>query len=228
MSNGSPVAFLVDVDNTLLDNDRIERDIKRHFDGIFGPNAGNDFWETFEAVRTELSYADYFGALQRYRLGRVCDQRVLDISSFLIDYNFVDCLYPHALDVIGRLQTVAPTVIVSDGDAVFQPRKVRRSGVWKAVDGRVLIYIHKETMLDDIAEKYPAARYVMIDDKIRVLAAMKKTWPDRLTTVFVRQGHYANDQGIVAQYPPADFEIENIAALLQPDLIATLSRHGSA
>lgn len=228
MSNRSPVAFLVDVDNTLLDNDRIERDIKRHFDGIFGPNAGNDFWDTFEAVRTELSYADYFGALQRYRLGRVCDQRVLDVSSFLIDYDFVDCLYPHAIEVIARLQSVAPTIIVSDGDAVFQPRKVRRSGIWKAVDGRVLIYIHKETMLDDIAEKYPAARYVMIDDKIRVLAAMKKTWPDRLTTVFVRQGHYAKDQGVVAQYPPPDFTIENIAALLQPDLIATLRDHAKA
>src|SRR5271165_2671087 len=157
MNNDSPIAFLLDVDNTLLDNDRIERDIKRYLDGAFGPNSGDNSWEIFEEVRAELGYADYFGALQRYRLGRLRDPRILDISSFLIDYSFADCLYPRALDVIKQLRTFGSTIIVSDGDAVFQPRKVRRSGIWKAVDGRVLIYIHKENMLDDIAEKYPAA-----------------------------------------------------------------------
>ncbi|MGA8156739.1 MAG: HAD family hydrolase [Rhodoplanes sp.] len=224
MSPDSPVAFLLDVDNTLLDNDRIERDIKHYLDTTFGPNSGDDFWKIFEEVRAELGYADYFGALQRYRIGRLRDPRILDVSSFLIDYRFADCLYPRALDVIGRLRTFGPTVIVSDGDAVFQPRKVRQSGLWKAVDGHVLIYIHKENMLDDIAERYPADRYVMIDDKIRVLAEMKKTWRDRLTTVFVRQGHYARDKGAVAQYPPADLEIEDIEALLQQEVIAALSR----
>lgn len=212
------VVFLLDVDNTLLDNDLIEQDLKRYLDQEVGRESCDRYWTIFEQLRSELGYADYLGALQQYRLTSLHDPRLLMVSSFLVDYPFVDRLYSGSLDVIAHLRQWGPTVILSDGDVVFQPRKVQRSGLWDAVEGRVLIYIHKEQMLDDVQQRYPAERYVMADDKLHILAAMKKVWGDRLTTVFPRQGHYARNPQIIAGNPPADIQIERIGDLVQYEL----------
>jgi FMN phosphatase YigB (HAD superfamily) len=206
--------FLLDCDNTLLDNDHVEHDLRDHLAREFGVESRDRYWAIFEQLRAELGYADYLGALQRYRLGDVSDPRLLLMSSFLVDYPFASRLYPGALDVIRYLRTSGLTVILSDGDVVFQPRKIQRAGLWAAVDGRVLIYIHKEQMLEAVAERYPARHYVMVDDKLRILAAMKKTWGDRVTTIFPRQGHYA----------PADLTVERIGDLVDYDLTALLHR----
>jgi FMN phosphatase YigB (HAD superfamily) len=212
------VAFLLDVDNTLLDNDAVESDLRRHLQQAFGVERQARYWEIFEALRAELGYADYLGALQRYRIEHLRDPHLLEISLFLVNYPFADRLYPGALDVIERLRGWGPTVILSDGDVVFQPRKVERSGLWEAVRGHVLIYVHKEQMLDDVEQRYPAGHYVMVDDKLRILAASKKIWTDRLTTVFPRQGHYAHDPKIIADYSPADVTVERIGDLCDFDL----------
>jgi FMN phosphatase YigB (HAD superfamily) len=207
------IVFLVDVDNTLLDNDAVIADLRRHLIERFGPQCERRYWEIFEQLRTELGYADYLGALQRYRIERPREPYVLQIASYLLQYPFADRVYPGALEAIARLRARGPVVILSDGDVVFQPRKIERSGLWAAVEGRVLIYIHKEEMLEDVEQRYPARRYVMVEDKVRILAAMKAVWRDRLTTVFVRQGHYAHDPSLVAAYPPADVTIERIGDL---------------
>jgi len=220
------VVFLLDVDNTLLDNDRVQEDLRAHLEREFGPANRDRYWAIFETLRAELGYADYLGALQRYRLGALNDPRLLQMSSFLVDYPFADRLYPAALHVIEHLRTWGLTVILSDGDVVFQPRKVQRSGLWEAVDGRVLIYIHKEQMLDEVTQRYPARQYVMVDDKLRILAAMKKILRDRLTTVFPRQGHYALDPHNLSTYPPADLAIDGIGDLLDYELSAFLAPAG--
>jgi FMN phosphatase YigB (HAD superfamily) len=207
------VVFLIDVDNTLLDNDAVVDDLRRHLADRFGADPEQQYWAIFEQLRTELGYADYLGALQRFRLEHPRDPRILGVSLYLLHYPFADRLYPHALAAIGALKRRGPVVILSDGDVVFQPRKVERSGLWAAVDGHVLIYVHKEQMLDDVERRYPAKRYVMVDDKVRILAAMKAVWLDRLTTVFVRQGHYASDAALVASYPPPDVSIDRIGDL---------------
>jgi len=208
------VVFLFDVDNTLLDNDRVEDDLKNHLEREFGAESRDRYWTIFEELRAELGYADYLGALQRYRLEDVCDPRLLMMSSFLVDYPFANRLYPGSLDALEHVRSWGATVILSDGDVVFQPRKVQHSGLWEAVEGRVLIYVHKEQMLEDVEHRYPAHHYVMVDDKLRILTAMKKVWGSRLTTVFPRQGHYALDPKNVATYPPADFAIERIGDLV--------------
>ncbi len=218
----SEVVFLLDVDNTLLDNDRVERDLRRHLGETFGSERQQRYWQIFEQLRAELGYADYLGALQRYRVEHQLDPNLLASSLYLIDYPFANRLYPGALDVVERLGTWGPTVILSDGDVVFQPRKVERSGLWEAVEGRVLIYIHKEQVLGDVEARHPAAHYVMVDDKLRILTAMKQVWGTRLTTVFPRQGHYALDPSILAAYPPADVTVERIADLVDYDLATLL------
>jgi FMN phosphatase YigB (HAD superfamily) len=217
MSGMHDVVFLLDCDNTLLDNDHVQDDLRDHLAREFGPESRDRYWAILEELRVELGYTDYLGALQRYRLDDLCDTRLLQMSSFLVDYPFASRLYPHALDVVRHLRTMGLTVILSDGDVVFQPRKVERSGLWKAVDGRVLIYIHKEEMLDAVAAAYPADHYVMVDDKLRILAMMKASWGDRLTTVFPRQGHYATDASILAAYPAADITVERIGDLRKCD-----------
>ena len=218
----SDVVFLLDVDNTLLDNDRVIADLREHLSAEFGAASAEHYWTIFKALRSELGYADYLGALQRYRLDAELaldgDPRLLKMSGFLVDYPFAERLYPGALDAIRHLGRFGPTVILSDGDAVFQPRKVQRSGLWDAVEGRVMIYIHKEQMLDAVQRTYPARHYVMVEDKLRILAAMKASMRERLTTVFVRQGHYALDPEVVAAYPPAEVELNAIGALLACDL----------
>jgi FMN phosphatase YigB (HAD superfamily) len=218
MTNSNEVVFLFDVDNTLLDNDRVTADLKRYLEQRFGPEVRDRYFTIFEELRAELGYADYLGTLQRYRLEATCDPKLLMLSEYLVDYPFANRLYPGSLDALEHMRQWGPTVILSDGDVVFQPRKVRRSSLWDAVEGRVLIYIHKELMLDDVERRYPARRYVMVDDKLRILAAMKNVWGDRLTTVFPRQGHYALDPAIITAYPAADITIELIGELVRYDL----------
>jgi hypothetical protein len=212
----SPIVFLLDVDNTLIDNDRVAADLKRHLTREVGAERQGRYWAIFEALRAELGYADYLGALQRYRVEHPRDPHLLAVSSFLVNYPFANRLYPESLDVIDHLAAWGPTVILSDGDVVFQPRKVERSGLFDAVEGRVLIYIHKEQELDDVERRFPAEHYVLVDDKIRLLTAVKTVWGERLTTVFPRQGHYAHAAD-VATYPPADITIERIGELLRYD-----------
>ena len=214
MADRIDAVFLVDVDNTLLDNDRVEQDLRQHVTEAFGVEPQKRYWDIFEQLRAELGYADYLGALQRYRVEHPGDPQLLNISLFLVNYPFAERLYPRAIDVIDRLRRSGRVVILSDGDVVFQPRKVERSGLWDAVSGHVLIYIHKEQMLDDVERRYPAARYVLVDDKLRILTAVKRAWGSRVTTIFPRQGHYARDPALVARFPAADVTIERIGDLV--------------
>lgn len=226
------VVFLFDVDNTLLDNDRVAADLRRHLERHLGHERQERYWAIFEELRAQLGYADYLGALQRYRVESPRDPHVLTVSSFLVNYPFANRLYPNSLDVLERFAAWGPTVIFSDGDAVFQPRKVERSGLQEAVDSKVLIYIHKERELDDVELRYPAEHYVVIDDKLRILTAIKKAWGPRVTTVFPRQGHYALDPRELATYPLADINIDRIGELLECELPSLLeagrSRGGSS
>jgi len=218
-----PVVFLVDVDNTLVDNDHIAADLKRHLEREVGRERQERYWTIFEALRTELGYADYLGALQRYRVEHPRDPHVLTISSFMVNYPFANRLYPNSLDVLERFRAWGPTVILSDGDAVFQPRKIERSGLQEAVGGNVLIYIHKERELDDVEQRYPAHHYVVVDDKLRILTTVKRVWERRVTTVFPRQGHYAHDPQALATNPAADLTVERIGDLLAYDLTALVA-----
>lgn len=206
--------FLFDVDNTLLDNDRVTADLRRFLEREVGAKRNNRYWEIFEDLRKELGYADYLGALQRYRLENPYDSHLLTVSTYLVNYKFANRLYPNSLDVLEHCKQFGRVVILTDGDVVFQPRKIERSGLYEAVAGNVLIYVHKEQELNDVARRYPAERYVLVDDKIRILTAIKNVWGERVTTVFPRQGHYALDAAEVAKYPPADCEIERIGDLL--------------
>lgn len=212
------VVFFFDVDNTLLDNDQVTADLREHLLQEFGEACRDQYFALFEELRAELGYADYLGTLQRYRLAHMHEARVPLLSAFLIDYPFADRLYPGALAVLARLKEAGRVAILTDGDVVFQPRKILRSGLDKAVDSHVLIYIHKELELDDVVRRYPADRYVLVDDKVRILAAVKQAWGSRVTTVFPRQGHYALDAELVARYPPPDVTVERIGDLLELDM----------
>jgi FMN phosphatase YigB (HAD superfamily) len=213
-----PIVFLVDVDNTLLDNDSVQQDLKDHLERSYGHHARDRYWRILEDLFSELGYRDYLGALQRFRTEHPLEVELLSMSAYLIDYPFASRLFPSALTVLRRLKGLGPTVILSDGDVVFQPRKVERAGLSDAVDGRVLIYIHKEEALDDVERRFPAEHYVLVDDKLRILAAVKRFWRDRVTTVFPRQGSYARDPQTVGAFPPADITIERIGDLLSFDL----------
>jgi FMN phosphatase YigB (HAD superfamily) len=213
-----PLVFLVDVDNTLLDNDAIQRDLKEHLERTFGRAARERYWRILEDLFAELGYRDYLGALQRYRAEHPRDVELLSMSSFLIDYPFAKQLFPGAIEVLKRLRSLGPTVILSDGDVVFQPRKIERAGLSDAVDGHVLIYIHKEEALDDVERRYPAEHYVVVDDKLRILTAIKKSWGERVTTVFPRQGAYARDPKVISAFPRADVTIDRIENLLTHDV----------
>jgi FMN phosphatase YigB (HAD superfamily) len=214
MPDSSALVFLVDVDNTLLDNDRVTRDLMRYLDREVGHDRQQRYWEIFNALRVEVGYADYLGALQRYRIEYPRDPNLITVSSFLVNYPFANRLYPESLDVIDRLKEWGSVVICSDGDVVFQPRKIERSGLFEAVDGRVLIYVHKENELADIEQRFPADHYVFIDDKLRLLSEFKQVWGQRVTTVFPQQGHYAHDPKILDEYPAADITIDRIGRLL--------------
>jgi hypothetical protein len=219
----SPVVFLVDVDNTLLDNDRVQNDLRRHLEREFGAACRDRYWAILEELFRNLGYRDYLGALQRYRVEHPQDIHLLSMSAYLVDYPFANRLYPASLDVLERFRSWGQTVILSDGDVVFQPRKIERSGIFEAVEGHVLIYIHKEEEMEDVQRRYPARHYVLVDDKLRILNAVKKTWNSRVTTVFVCQGQYAQDRNILAQCTPADLTVNRIGDLLGYDLAALLA-----
>lgn len=210
----SDTVFLFDVDNTLLENDRVTADLRRFLDKEVGVERSGNYWEIFEELRAELGYADYLGALQRYRRQHPYDSHLLAVSTYLINYPFANRLFPNSLDVIEKCSQVGQVVILTDGDVVFQPRKIERSGLFEAVGGNILIYIHKENELADVERRYPAERYVLVDDKIRILSAIKDIWQDRVTTVFPRQGHYALDAEHVAKFPAADITVERIGDIL--------------
>ena len=218
-----PIVFLVDVDNTLLDNDGIQQDLKDHLERTYGVATRDRYWRILEDLFSELGYRDYIGAMQRYRSEHPMHVELLAMSHYLVDYPFAGKLYPRALEVLKHLRGMAPTAILSDGDVVFQPRKVEHAGIADAVDGHVLIYIHKEEALADIEQRYPARHYVLIDDKLRILSAVKKVWRAKVTTVFPRQGHYAKDPQAVASYQAADLSVERIGDLLQYDLQSFLA-----
>ena len=220
MSTAADTVFLFDVDNTLLDNDGVIADLDRHLGQEYGAATRGRYWEIFETIRSELGYADYLGALERYRLEELHDPRLLRLANWLVDYPFHERVYPGALDVVRRAQQAGTTAVLSDGDAVFQPRKVEKSGIWPVFGDNVLIYVHKELELADVENHFPARHYVLIDDKLRILDAVKRIWGDRVTTVFPRQGHYAMDPKETAKYPPADITIERIGDLLDHDLAA--------
>ena len=211
------ICFLFDVDNTLLDNDRVIGDLKRHLESEVGHDGAQRYWNIFEGLREEIGYADYLGSLQRYRQENPHDSRLLAVSRFLVNYPFANRLFPNSLDVVEHAKRWGPVVILSDGDVVFQPRKVERSGLYEVFEGKALIYVHKEHELADVETRFPAEHYVLVDDKLRILAAIKELWGPRVTTVFVRQGHYALDPAILAAYPPADVTIERIGDLLEYD-----------
>jgi len=212
--------FLFDVDNTLLDNDRIQSDLGDHLVENYGAEVRDRFWQIFEALRSELGYADYLGALERYRIEAMHHPKVLRIANWLVDYPFQERLYPDAIEVIKAAKRAGVATILSDGDAVFQPCKVEKSGLWPVFGDNVLIYVHKELELADVETHFPARHYVLIDDKLRILDAVKRQWRDRVTTVFPRQGHYAVDQKILSEFPPADITVETIGALLDYDFSA--------
>jgi FMN phosphatase YigB (HAD superfamily) len=218
MARLEPIVFLIDVDNTLIDNDGVQQDLKDHLESAYGREARDRYWVIQENLFSELGYRDYLGALQRFRVEHPREVELLAMSSYLIDYPFAGRLFPSALEVLQRLNEFGPAVILSDGDVVFQPHKIERSGLSDAVDGRVLVYIHKEEALDDVERRFPAAHYVLIDDKLRILAAAKRFWEHRVTTVLPRQGSYAHDPKMVDAFAPADVTIERIGDLLGFDL----------
>ena len=208
---------LFDVDNTLLDNDQIAVDLTQHLDEEIGSRGERQYWAIFEELRTQLGYVDYLGALQRYRQEYPRDPHLLTLSRFLLNYPFAERLFPQAREVVRHVSQWAQAVILSDGDVVFQPRKIDRSGLFEVVEGHVLIYIHKEKELDDVEQRYPADHYVMVDDKLRILTAVKAYWGPRVTTVFPRQGHYAKDPEVLRTFPAADLTIDRISDLLTID-----------
>ncbi len=218
MAASNNIVFLFDVDNTLLDNDRVTADLKRHLECQVGLERQQRYWEIFEQLRSEIGYADYLGALQRYRIEHPRDPGLLTVSHFMLHYPFATRLYPDSLDAVEHVKQWGKAVVLSDGDVVFQPHKVEGSGISEAVDGNVLIYIHKEQELDDVECRFPADHYVLIDDKLRILTAVKKIWGAKVTTVFPKQGHYAHDPQVLATLPPADISIDRIGDLLKYDL----------
>ena len=220
------LVFLFDVDNTLLDNDRVIADLRRHLGREVGEGGRQRYWAIFEQLRAEVGYADYLGALQRYRADHPRDPHLLAVSQFLLEYPFADRLFPHSLAAVGHARQFGKPVILSDGDAVFQPHKVRRSGLHEAFDGAVLIYVHKESELEDIERRYPAGHYVLVDDKPRILTAVKKIWGSRVTTVLPRQGQYALDEKAATSYPPADHTIGRIGDLVGVDFRALVESCG--
>ena len=218
MLNTGDVIFLLDVDNTLLDNDRFAVDLGDRLEQAFGASERARYWEIFGRLREQLGLADYLASLQAFRTGLDDHPDLLAMSEFLLEYPFAARLFPRALEAVAHLDTLGRPVALSDGDIVFQPRKIQRSGIWDAVRGRVMIYLHKERVLDHMQQRYPAKHYVMVDDKPNLLAAMKSVLKERLTTVFVRQGHYALAAQSNSVDPAPDMIIERIGDLMNHTL----------
>jgi FMN phosphatase YigB (HAD superfamily) len=223
MTDAPSVTFLVDVDDTLLDNDRIRADLQAYLVESFSEELAVRYWAIQEQRFVDLGYRDYLGAVQEWWEAEGGDPRLLEASGYLLGYPFADRLYDRAPDVLAHLRSLGPTVVLTDGDAVFQPHKVARAGIAKAVAGNVLVYVHKELSLDDVERRYPAEHYVLVDDKLRILTAVKRSWGGRVTTVFPRQGHYARDPEVLATNPPADVTVERIGDLVQVELAALLA-----
>lgn len=220
MNAPADIAFLFDVDNTLLDHDRVKDDLGELLDNTLGDDASERYWKAYESIRAQSGHADFLAAFQRCWEESDCDPRWLSAAELLLDYPFADRLYPGALEVLRHVSVFAAVSIVSDGDAVLQPRKIRRADLWQAVAGRVLIYQDKQQRLPDIARRFPARHYVMVDDKLDVLDHMKSAWQEHVTTVFPRQGHYAHDPGHTRDLPAADITVAHIRDLLELDLEA--------
>lgn len=220
------VVFLFDVDNTLLNHDRVSADLRRHLDGTIGPERARRYWQLFEEIRAELGYADYLGALQRYRIEYPHEPNLLAVSYYLSGYPFANRLFPGSIDAVAHVQQWGTAVILTDGDVVFQPQKVFRAGLYELFEKNVLIYVHKELELADVEERFPAEHYVVVDDKLRILAAIKRVWGKKVTTVFVRQGHYALDAKANAQYEAADVSLERIGELVEWPLEKILEAAG--
>jgi FMN phosphatase YigB (HAD superfamily) len=218
------LVFLVDVDNTLFDNDRFQQELREHLQSSYGDHANEAYWAAFDKLRSELGYVDYLGALQRYRLEEPHDARILRVANWLLEYPFADRLYPEALAAVRHIRQWGPVVILSDGDAVFQPHKIDRSGLGRAFDGNVLIYVHKEKELDAVERAYPARHYVLIDDKLTILDAVKRGWGDRVTTIFPKQGRYALEAAACADLPAADIAIARIGDLTKHNLLSLIPR----
>jgi phosphoserine phosphatase len=215
MSARHDIVFLFDVDDTLLDNDSINADLDEHIERVFGADARKLYRDIYESLRDEVHYADYLGAIQRFRVQCGDEVRAQALGAWLLEYPFAERLFPRALEAIAHVAQFGTAVVLSDGDAVLQPRKISASGIADAVGGNVLVYVHKETMLDDVERRFPAYHYVIIEDKLRVLDALKQHWRERLTTVLVRQGHYAHDPGLIAKYPPAQISLGGIGELIR-------------
>ena len=222
----SRTVFFFDVDNTLVDNDRVAQDLQRHLQKNVGEGSARRYWELFEQLRSELGYADYLGALQRYRTEMPRDPKLLEVSYFMVNYPFANRLFPESLDAVEHARSLGVPVILSDGDVVFQPRKIDRSGLYDCFEGNVLIYVHKEQELDDAEARYPAKHYVIVDDKVRILTAIKKHWGERVTTIFPRQGHYAHDEAAVGKFPKPDITLERIGELQNYSLEQILAAAG--
>jgi FMN phosphatase YigB (HAD superfamily) len=212
------MVFLLDVDNTLLDNDRFTADLGSRLEQAFGAAQRDRYWQIFGDRREQLGLADYLGALQLFRSGLDDDPQLLGMSQYLLEYPFASLVYPGALAAVAHLESLGTPVVLSDGDVVFQPRKIQHAGIWDAVAGRVLIYLHKERVLDHVQKRYPAPHYVMVDDKPNLLAAMKSVLGAKLTTVFVRQGHYALAAQSNLGTPAPDRVIERIGDLQNLDI----------
>jgi FMN phosphatase YigB (HAD superfamily) len=223
----NPLVVLLDVDNTLLDNDRFAVDLSAYLLKQFGADGRDRYWRLFAQRRDDLGYADYLGAVQAFRGGYDDDRDRLGLSAFVLDYPFAERLYPRALEVLAHLRACAPTVIFTEGDLVFQPRKLRSAGIWDAAGGQAIVCLHKTFALTLLHRRYPAAHYFMIDDKPALLAAMKRLLGTALTTVLVHQGQYARESSagfqerrvppLPSTRPRPDLEIERIADLLGRD-----------
>jgi FMN phosphatase YigB (HAD superfamily) len=220
MSETHGLVFLFDVDNTLLDNDRMKRDLGDYVRRTFGEKAEDELWKLYGEERVKHGYADFLGTLELFRLAHLHDARVLHLANWVMDYPYIERLYPDALGVVRHVRQWGLPVILTDGDGVFQPHKLERAGLLSAFGGHVLNYVHKEQELDSVRRAYPAKHYVLVDDKLSLLNVAKRAWGDRVTTIFPRQGHYANDAKVLAHSQPADIEIERIADLMDHDFSA--------
>lgn len=217
------IVFLFDVDNTLLDTDRVRSDLRDFLVRQIGAEEEEHYFDIFERLRGELGYADYLGALQEYRVSRPHHTEIIHVSLYLLNYHFANRLFPRSLDAVEHARRQGTIAILSDGDVVFQPHKIENAGLWETFKGNVLLFIHKEQEMDAVAERFPADHYVMLDDKLRILDAMKRVWGSRLTTVFVRQGHYAHDAQYLEGYMPADVTLAQIGDFLEYDTARLLA-----
>ncbi len=211
------LAFLIDVDNTLLDNDRAKADEAEHLRGLLGEAAASRFWEFYEDVRREEGVVDYPQTLARFKQAFVDQfppETLFQLSHYFLTFPFHSYLYPGALETLAYLGMLGTTAITSDGDATFQGLKIARSGISAAVDGRVALYLHKQEHVDEITTLFPAEHYVMIEDKPSLLSILKAKMANGLTTVLVRQGKYAHAAPAPDDVPP-DLSVAAIADVQQ-------------